>query len=60
MSDITEKTSCAFIQVSEANLPLVCPRPDSPLWCQHPRVFLAADAEGQACCPYCGTQYRLA
>ena len=59
MSNIAEKSSTTPISVSKADLPLVCPRPDSPLWCQHPRVFLAVDAEQKACCPYCGAQYQL-
>jgi uncharacterized Zn-finger protein len=31
-----------------------------PLWSSHPRVFLDFDHDGNAKCPYCGTQYRLA
>lgn len=48
------------IPIKSSDLPLACPRPDSPLWCQHPRVFLTVDADGKAVCPYCGASYQLA
>lgn len=48
-----------IVEVSEADLPLHCPMPGEALWCSHPRVFLAVEARGEACCPYCGTLYRL-
>ena len=37
-----------------------CPNPkaDMKLWNTHPRVFLNM-AQGEATCPYCGTQYRM-
>ena len=37
-----------------------CPNPkaDMKLWNSHPRVFLNM-AQGEAKCPYCGTQYRM-
>ena len=37
-----------------------CPNPkaDMKLWNIHPRVFLNM-AQGEAKCPYCGTQYRM-
>ena len=37
-----------------------CPNPkaDMKLWNTHPRVFLNL-AQGEAKCPYCGTQYRM-
>lgn len=57
MSNTAEKISP--IQIAKVDLPLVCPRPDDPLWNQHPRVFLTADATGQACCPYCGAKYQI-
>ena len=37
-----------------------CPNPKMPLWSSHPRVFLDFDHHGEAKCPYCGTQYKLA
>lgn len=30
------------------------------LWNSHPRVFLDVGHTGQAKCPYCGTEYKLA
>jgi len=47
------------VSVSQADLPLTCPRPGSPLWARHPRVFLDVLKSGQALCPYCGTKYRF-
>lgn len=45
------------IEIGDKDLPLHCPRPGSPLWCQHPRVFLDVLHTGHAICPYCSTQY---
>ena len=45
------------VEVTAHDLPLHCPRPDAPLWCQHPRVFLDVLHTGKATCPYCGTEY---
>jgi len=42
------------------DLPLCCPTEKTPLWCQHPRVYLEFDHHGLARCPYCSTEYRLA
>lgn len=38
-----------------------CPHPKANMqtWNTHPRVFMPL-ADGQAKCPYCGTEYRLA
>jgi uncharacterized Zn-finger protein len=48
-----------LLEVSD--LPLHCPMPKSPLWSEHPRVFLSFDpVTGQAKCPYCSAQYQLA
>jgi uncharacterized Zn-finger protein len=47
------------IEVSADDLPLHCPRPDAPLWCQHPRVFLDIAHSGEAVCPYCSNHYVL-
>ena len=46
------------VTVTLADLPLYCPRPTSPLWARHPRVFLNVANGGEALCPYCGTKYR--
>jgi uncharacterized Zn-finger protein len=48
------------IAVTARDLPLYCPRPDAPLWAQHPRVFLDVVKEGEATCPYCSARYVFA
>ena len=45
------------VAVTEADLPLHCPTPKSPVWCLHPRVFLDVAHAGKMLCPYCGTLY---
>jgi uncharacterized Zn-finger protein len=47
------------IEITAADLPLHCPTPAAPLWCQHPRVFLDVVHTGEATCPYCSTRYVL-
>ncbi len=47
-----------IVAVTEKDLPLHCPTPDTPLWNQHPRVFLDILDLGTVRCPYCGTQYE--
>lgn len=39
-----------------------CPSPSAnmALWNSHPKVYLDVSKTGQATCPYCGTQYKLA
>jgi len=46
-------------QVSERDLPLVCPLPSMNQWNAHPRVYLELDGDGRAMCPYCGTVYQF-
>ena len=46
-----------LVEVTEADLPLHCPTPKSPVWNMHPRVFLDVAKAGQMLCPYCGTRY---
>jgi uncharacterized Zn-finger protein len=58
MSQLDETTR--EVTVGAADLPLHCPRPGSPLWARHPRVFLDVLSHDQATCPYCGTTYRYA
>ena len=48
------------ITVTAKDLPLFCPRPNQPLWSQHPRVFLDIAEGGEIRCPYCSTYYVLA
>lgn len=45
------------INVTAADLPLHCTRPDAPLWSRHPRVFLDVLDAGEATCPYCSAHY---
>jgi uncharacterized Zn-finger protein len=45
------------VAVTEKDLPLHCPRPDTPVWNLHPRVFLDVVNAGELLCPYCGTKY---
>jgi uncharacterized Zn-finger protein len=45
------------VSVTEADLPLHCPTPKSPVWRLHPRVFLDVAHAGKMLCPYCGTLY---
>ena len=47
------------MELEAKDLPAYCPNPAMPLWSSHPRVFLDFDHDGNAKCPYCGTQYRL-
>lgn len=47
------------VTVTAHDLPLHCPRPGSPLWARHPRVFLDVIKTGEVTCPYCSTQYRF-
>ena len=49
------------VAITAHDLPLSCPRPGSPLWARHPRVFLDVlnNPRGEAACPYCSTKYRL-
>lgn len=47
------------VEITEHDLPLTCPLPNSALWNSHPRVALALDSHGEAHCPYCGTVYQF-
>ena len=47
-------------EIVDSDLPLHCPLPATPLWNQHPRVFLDIQKTGHVSCPYCGTHYVLA
>ena len=59
MSEAAKKDVTQVIQVSKADLPLSCPRPEDELWNMHPRVFLPIEKTGDAVCPYCGAKYKL-
>lgn len=48
----------AAVVVTAQDLPLTCPRPDTPVWNQHPRVVIDLH-NGEGKCQYCGTVYHL-
>ncbi len=58
MSEKSAETE-EVIEVSQSNLPIHCPMPNTPLWNSHPRVFLPMNEAGEAKCSYCGTNYKL-
>lgn len=45
------------IEVTAHDLPLHCPPANTPLWSQHPRVFLDVVKTGSVVCPYCSAHY---
>jgi uncharacterized Zn-finger protein len=47
------------ILICDKDLPLACPNVNTPVWNQHPRVYLALDSSGHAVCPYCSASYQL-
>ena len=53
------KDTALNVAVTAHDLPLHCPRPDSPLWARHPRVFLDILKTGAVSCPYCSTRYTF-
>ena len=59
MSEAAKRDVTQVIQVSKADLPLSCPRPDDELSSMHPRVYLPIEKTGEAVCPYCGAKYAL-
>ena len=56
--ELVANDSLRDVTVSQAELPLHCPREGSPLWARHPRVYLDVLKSGEAACPYCGTKYH--
>ncbi|EJC62201.1 zinc-finger domain-containing protein [Alcaligenes ammonioxydans] len=54
-----KKADHELIMVGADDLPVHCPRPGSPLWNMHPRVYIDISKTGEAACPYCGARYRL-
>lgn len=56
-----DKLTATTVEVTEKDLPLHCPMPNTDLWDAHPRVFIDLVAgHGKAQCPYCGTVYQVA
>jgi uncharacterized Zn-finger protein len=53
-----QKQKLPVVELDGKDLPAYCPNPNMPIWSSHPRVFLAME-DGDAKCPYCGTEYRL-
>lgn len=45
--------------VSEKDLPVCCPLPDTVGWNSHPRVYLPLKPGVDATCPYCGAVFVL-
>ncbi|MGZ3254246.1 MAG: zinc-finger domain-containing protein [Burkholderiaceae bacterium] len=56
MNEVKQKLPT--VELEAKDLPAYCPNPNMPIWSSHPRVFLEMD-DGEAKCPYCGTEYRL-
>jgi len=58
--------SKAVVELQAADLNshggVYCPSPTAnmALWNSHPKVYLDVSKTGQATCPYCATQYKLA
>ncbi len=48
-----------IFKISRSQLPIHCPTTNMSLWNSHPRVFLPIEKNGQATCPYCGTNFLL-
>lgn len=46
--------------VSEKDLPVSCPLPETARWNSHPRVYLPLKPGIDATCPYCGAVFSLA
>ena len=58
-SDTSSPAKGDVIEVSRADLPLSCPRPEDEVWNMHPRVYLPVEKDGSVTCPYCGARYVL-
>lgn len=61
MTESASSDNAREVDITAHDLPLHCPRPGSPLWARHPRVFLDVlrNPKGETACPYCGTRYRF-
>ena len=46
------------IRITEADLPLCCPKDAQSEWKSHPRVYLSIRRGGYSQCYYCGTEYH--
>lgn len=45
--------------ITEADLPLCCPLPQTDNVSSHPRVYIPIDESKPATCKYCGCEYTL-
>jgi len=45
--------------VNNNELPMSCPTSEDKTWNLHPKVFLKFNDNGEACCEYCGTKFKL-
>ena len=59
MNEAVKSEKKKTIILTEAELPLCCPRPEDSLWNAHPRVYLPLEKTGEEVCPYCAQRYRL-
>jgi uncharacterized Zn-finger protein len=55
------KEPCAehYCEITEADLPLSCPRQHERAWDAHPRIYLPIEETHREVCPYCGAVYVL-
>lgn len=58
--DSFQQQHVSFIWVEREELPVHCPPAEATKWNMHPKVFLKFDANGEASCPYCGSNYHIA
>ena len=54
-----QRTAVQTHEIAHSELPLFCPRDDTTLWSQHPRVYLPIEKDGDILCTYCGTRFIL-
>lgn len=58
--DFQTPNSDRIIEVSQADLPVYCPREEEALWNSHPRVYIHLEKAGdEARCIYCSAVYKL-
>ncbi len=57
--DDFQQKHVSFNTVEAQDLPAHCPPKEAQKWSMHPKVFLKFNANGEASCPYCGSNYKL-
>jgi len=55
----TDHAKQRYIEVTEKDLPLHCPMPNTPLWNAHPKVYIPVGKLAEARCPYCSTLFKF-